>query len=604
MTYTLLPGGVMPPGLDRRNTLVGFDGAGAAALFSPTPGADNTFMQAFLGAFLRSVSAKLQEMAVSGADFGAVPSSVVDQAPALQAALNSGRPVQLEAGTYKCSSPLLFKAASQWIFGRGRNTAGGTKLQFDTGVTQGIVCDSTAQGTSLINCGLAHLLISRPSYAAGTAVVLNEAQSFSADDLIIQLFGRGIDAVGSRVGYWHRVTISARKAGNWCMRLKGNSSSFGGIHVIAHCTWDCADDGFGITGLGQEADGLVLEGAVPTVTTYSLQVVRARRAYVAISGGEAGLTNNPYFCYNYDFQADRIGECGIYLEAGCDFAFDRGWCQGGYNPYDAVTPKGASIYIGPNVSKVRYTGHVGGCAYNNVEIAGDQVMLDSGVIARASSQLGTGLGSYVPTTPNTWDNVVIRATAANVSIMGGSIGTNENGGGARYGIHAEAGASKIRVVGVDLTGNTTGAINDLTGGEMQVIACPGATERLSARGTNTLELGNQGQSLLEVGNSSAGTYVNRLRLGAGIAGTAPIVLAVGSDANIGMLLTLKGTGVGRLRDGAVTDKLTWSSVGLGFNGTAPVAKPAISGSRGGNAALASLLTQLAAMGLITDSTTA
>ena len=43
---------------------------------------------------------------------------------------------------------------------------------------------------------------------------------------------------------------------------------------------------------------------------------------------------------------------------------------------------------------------------------------------------------------------------------------------------------------------------------------------------------------------------------------------------------------------------------LGFYGSAPVAKPAITGSRGGNAALASLLTALASAGLITDSTTA
>lgn len=44
--------------------------------------------------------------------------------------------------------------------------------------------------------------------------------------------------------------------------------------------------------------------------------------------------------------------------------------------------------------------------------------------------------------------------------------------------------------------------------------------------------------------------------------------------------------------------------GAGFNGAAPVAKPTVSGSRGGNEALASLLTALAAMGLITDNTTA
>lgn len=43
---------------------------------------------------------------------------------------------------------------------------------------------------------------------------------------------------------------------------------------------------------------------------------------------------------------------------------------------------------------------------------------------------------------------------------------------------------------------------------------------------------------------------------------------------------------------------------LGFYGTTATAKQTVSGSRGGNAALASLLTALAAYGLITDSSSA
>jgi hypothetical protein len=43
---------------------------------------------------------------------------------------------------------------------------------------------------------------------------------------------------------------------------------------------------------------------------------------------------------------------------------------------------------------------------------------------------------------------------------------------------------------------------------------------------------------------------------------------------------------------------------VGFNNVTPIAKPTVSGSRGGNAALASLLTALANFGLITNSTTA
>jgi hypothetical protein len=52
-----------------------------------------------------------------------------------------------------------------------------------------------------------------------------------------------------------------------------------------------------------------------------------------------------------------------------------------------------------------------------------------------------------------------------------------------------------------------------------------------------------------------------------------------------------------------TNPLSLGSAAIGFYGTAPIAKPTVTGSAGGNAALASLLTQLAALGLITDSST-
>lgn len=47
-----------------------------------------------------------------------------------------------------------------------------------------------------------------------------------------------------------------------------------------------------------------------------------------------------------------------------------------------------------------------------------------------------------------------------------------------------------------------------------------------------------------------------------------------------------------------------SAARLGFFGAAAAAKPTVTGSRGGNAALASMLTALAGLGLLTDSTTA
>ncbi len=55
-------------------------------------------------------------------------------------------------------------------------------------------------------------------------------------------------------------------------------------------------------------------------------------------------------------------------------------------------------------------------------------------------------------------------------------------------------------------------------------------------------------------------------------------------------------------NGTVT--LGGSGAQVAFYGAVPVSKPTVSGSRGGNAALESLLTALASLGLIVNNTTA
>lgn len=64
-----------------------------------------------------------------------------------------------------------------------------------------------------------------------------------------------------------------------------------------------------------------------------------------------------------------------------------------------------------------------------------------------------------------------------------------------------------------------------------------------------------------------------------------------------------GTGKARFwANGQV--RIQFDGNGVGFYGAAPIAQPNVTGSRGGNAALASLITQLAALGLVANGTTA
>ncbi len=81
-------------------------------------------------------------------------------------------------------------------------------------------------------------------------------------------------------------------------------------------------------------------------------------------------------------------------------------------------------------------------------------------------------------------------------------------------------------------------------------------------------------------------------------GTAAWWVGKNYDGRFQILNGAKSLSAFAAEDDAGTMKLAF------FGGIAPAAKPAVTGSRGGNAALASLLTALANLGLITNSTTA
>lgn len=131
-----------------------------------------------------------------------------------------------------------------------------------------------------------------------------------------------------------------------------------------------------------------------------------------------------------------------------------------------------------------------------------------------------------------------------------------------------------------------------------------------------LELNAQGNGVVQIGSaehgggfqvmSPIGPTVNIISTSGAVAGGTPQFSVGGADADIGMAFVMKGAGVfahvgvgGILIGGPLQ-----VSGPAGFNGVAPLAKPSVTGSRGGNAALAALLTALASYGLVTDGTVA
>jgi hypothetical protein len=124
-----------------------------------------------------------------------------------------------------------------------------------------------------------------------------------------------------------------------------------------------------------------------------------------------------------------------------------------------------------------------------------------------------------------------------------------------------------------------------------------------AKGTGKHQFLTGSTSAVQVQISDTAGATDFVKLTGGVGGDV-VITSGGSSTNSSIVITGRGSGGGKMRDGTSAIKFQWNTTGVGFNASAPIAKPTISGSRGGNAALADLLTKLATYGLITDGTTA
>jgi hypothetical protein len=207
-----------------------------------------------------------------------------------------------------------------------------------------------------------------------------------------------------------------------------------------------------------------------------------------------------------------------------------------------------------------------------------------------------------------YDGIRINGPAARVQIIGGSsIGSAPDGvasdtdlSGAtptqRYGVRIENTASAILVSGMSLMWNATAPFSDPGGGAMLMpLYSSDTTNFPSIWMPNDKRIYTRRSD----GNVSSALYMttgNSLNIGDSTNAGGMNFLASG-DVNCFPKLNAQG-------EVEINGALNHDGTTVGFYNTTPVVKPTVTGSRGGNAALASLLTALASQGLITDSSSA
>lgn len=200
-------------------------------------------------------------------------------------------------------------------------------------------------------------------------------------------------------------------------------------------------------------------------------------------------------------------------------------------------------------------------------------------IIRNNRFSGTSSGTHLNNMRGTW------------VVMGNSFE-----GGTVYGAQA-AGHNILAIAIGNYYNNVTTLYNFTPYGRMNLGDLGGAAAS-NALGTQAQLGPNLGNSITDDGTASLnlGVKVNS-GVQAFTAGNASALILNTADGYVG----LQGPEVDLI--GGTTRQLKVNSTGLGFNGTAPIAKPTVTGSKSANAALTSLMTALANLGLVTDSTT-
>lgn len=203
---------------------------------------------------------------------------------------------------------------------------------------------------------------------------------------------------------------------------------------------------------------------------------------------------------------------------------------------------------------------------------------------------------------------IVAWTGGQITIVGGNTFNNGSDG-----IRIESNNPRVNVTGHYTRNNTGYGINDTTSGNNVFVSSCTHSSNVTGKTNGLFQMLDKSGASTSIGGIfgaeplravGVANIVNRVQVSGAATGAEPTIQFEGSDTNVGGALQPKGTGSGRLRDGSGAQRLTWNNSGVAFNGTAPIAKPTVTGAKGGNAALASLLTALANYGLITDSSSA
>jgi hypothetical protein len=535
------------------------------------------FIQDGTGAVARSVQSKLRD-SVSVLDFmteaqrGDVVSGVgsINVTAAIEAAWNAtqakpfGGSIEFPAGAYRITPGVLNLTASKWfrLHGAGRATQ-----FFGDGTASGtlfaITASGNANGAVIENIGFV-----APVSGTTNAFDLTNANVFHFN----KVFFKGQDT---------DVSMSESFATRFTRCVHSNTRG-SAVHTetLAHNTVIDACNYYGV-GVTNVKPALNFSDASGNIVIINSDFEGCYR-----DGSFENVTSltfdNNYSEYSAASELAFVGTCSAVSIEGCRLS------DGAPLIIDNVigltfkrnTLKNQVVSLGASVTNVQ---------------EGDNVIQGTSAINMASIKVNSSATGVAPSIEAV-DHVAATAR----------LDYKTKGAAAHYFY-----ANGVLQASVEYTANCANRAA-IYGGEeggyvaFRPVGGTNCSARISARGNGEVGIFTNSLTNLVMTFSHVASADNWIQATPGAAGSPVQLVAKGNtDSNVNIVVKPKGaTGQAQLQAGDSSTKVGVNNTGIGFYGATPAAKPSITGSRGGNAALADLLTKLANLGLITDGTSA
>jgi parallel beta-helix repeat protein len=615
--------------------------------YTGTPG----FTQDGTGAVTRSWSSKLKDV-VSVKDFGAVGDGVADDTAEIQAAVDS-----MSAG-----SSLFFPGGTYLVTGIQLS---GT-LQNKTGLSFVSESAVIKLANGITNKNTAEIVSGSDYLISGLTFKGNKGTvtTTGTDDSYRYFNALYVGAVAGKTLSNVKIEYCSFDDAPYCGLMAGSgpvepAAILPGVDSLSVNGCSFTGNEVGVAG-GAQRNAAYTGNTFADNDIYGL-LIDVNSTSVSVTGNTvshlsaAGAINACLYAYNSDFisftgNVCRGGRVGVLLDTGANFCTVSGntcYAQtvNGIRAINAAhttvsgnTVKDAGqtgIYLGTVSTQCTLTGNVvDGSGYDNIQCDTISAVSVTGNVSTGANGSGILFSSCVQVSAS--NNTCLNNNRGNGDVVSSGIRLSSTTASRitdnfcsdtqgvktqNYGIQEDGTADANYYAGNYLAGNKV-ANRSLIGATNVFIGHPGSEAIVNVPGGSAVAPGlsfiNSPASGLyrattnDVGVTANGAISTLLRSVPGAVNypvirsgsTANIdILAEGTATDINTNISCKGSGGSVvLRSGNGAAVVIATQGGLGFQGSAAIAKPTVTGSRGANAALASLLTALAAYGLITDST--